>query len=125
MAGQDGVVDMEEKVMVSYDEEFDTLYLHRPGVRTQGAVEIGDFVIEFSSQLQKAVAVEILNASRVLSEVSGQEITPTFLSHIVKAGLRTVHRADAVYVLYSITWAYQQQEECLAGTITVPLRVRA
>ena len=126
MAEANGVVVMEEEIKVTYDREFDTLYLCRPGLKPKGAVEIGDFIIEFTDEMQRAVAVEILNATSVLSDVLGRDVTPQMLSHVIGARIRTVRKLDAVYVFYAITWQVPaSDEENVDGTVTVPLMVKA
>ena len=119
------MVVMEEKVTVSYDEEFDTLYLNKPSIKSRGSVEIGDFVVEFSDEMQKVVAIEILNASRVLSGIFGRTVTKEMLKSITSASFRTIHTPGAIYIAYGIACSVQNRKETLESTITVPVAIRA
>ena len=91
-----------EAVKVSYGREDDVLFIHKTGVKPRGSVEIGDFIIDFSQDMHKAVGLEILNASYVLSRALGMRVSKQALSKIQKAALKTEHRGDAIYVIYGI-----------------------
>jgi uncharacterized protein YuzE len=51
-----------------YDEENDDLFLFEEGKKSSGAVEIGNFVIDFDED-ENFVGLEILDASEVLSKI--------------------------------------------------------
>lgn len=52
----------------SYDEGNDNLFVYLPNKKSAGAVELGDFVFDFDKD-ENLVAMQILNASRVLSKL--------------------------------------------------------
>ncbi len=113
---------MERKVVAKYDKEFDTLYIFRPDIKPKGAVEIGNFIVEFAPELQKVAALEILDATRVFSTVFGKEITKSMLEHIVAATLRTVSMAGAIYVQYMIVCTNAQKEEItIENAVALPM----
>ena len=116
------MVHMAEKIVATYDKEFDTLYLYREGVKAKGAVEIGDFIVEFTDQLNKAVAVEILNATRVLTDLSGKRVTKEMLSEVTKASIKTIHKPGAVYVAYSIACKANNKPSDISNAITIPIK---
>ena len=58
----------------SYDEENDDLFIYLEGKKSAGAVEVGDFVIDFDDD-ENLVAVEIINASEVLSKLVSKVVS--------------------------------------------------
>ena len=51
-----------------YDEENDSLFAYLENSKSEGAVEIGDFVFDFDKS-GNLVAIEIFNASEIFSTV--------------------------------------------------------
>ena len=51
-----------------YDEENDSLFIYLPDKKSSGAVEFGNFILDFDEN-EQLVAVEILEASEVLSKL--------------------------------------------------------
>ena len=102
-----------ETINVSYGEEDDILFIRRMKERPRGSVEIGDFIIDFSQDMHKAVGLEILNASDVLSKQLGVNVSKEALSNIQKAMLKTEHRGDAIYVIYGIMLAKKNMEQSM------------
>jgi len=123
VAGEDNGDKMDREIVVKYDNEFDTLYLVRPGLKPKGSIEIGDFIVEFSPELQKAIAIEITNASRVLSSLSDSKITKGMLTNIIRGTFRTIQTTNAVYISYGIICRYKNVETELDNSITVPIKV--
>ena len=52
----------------SYDESNDDLFIYFPDSKSKGAIEIGNFVFDFDEK-EDLVAIQILEASRVLSKL--------------------------------------------------------
>src|SRR3989344_5500224 len=65
----------------SYDESSDDLFIHLEGKKSAGAVEIGDFVFDFDEH-ENLVALQILNASEVLSKLVYRVISLTNIKSI-------------------------------------------
>ena len=111
-----------EKVKFRYDKENDILYIFKD-IKPRGSIEIGDFIVEFTANLQKAVGLEILNASKVLSKLFPRFPVKSALTHIEKANLRAIHRPDIVIVQYAfvskITKDHTVTKE-FAQTIAIP-----
>ena len=108
-----------ETVNIRYDKEEDILFLYKEQ-RPKGSIEIGDFVISFTEHMHNVTAVEILDASKVLSTTFNTEITPDMLCHIQRAHIRTEHRRGRIAVLFGIAIKNMQQEQAFASFI--PLR---
>jgi uncharacterized protein YuzE len=51
-----------------YDEENDDLFIYLDGSKSNGAVEIGNFVIDFDKD-ENFVALELTDASKILSKL--------------------------------------------------------
>ncbi len=58
----------------SYDETSDDLFMYLESKKSAGAVEIGDFVFDFDEQ-ENLVALQILNASEILSKLVSRVIS--------------------------------------------------
>jgi uncharacterized protein YuzE len=57
-----------EDFKFDYDEENDDLFVYLPNSKSEGAVEIGNFVFDFDKD-KNLMAIEILDASKVLSKL--------------------------------------------------------
>lgn len=57
-----------ENFKFDYDEENDSLFVYLEGAKSNGAVELGDFVFDFDKK-GNLVAMEIFNVSEVLKTV--------------------------------------------------------
>lgn len=57
-----------ENFRFNYDEENDDLFAYKEGGKSAGAVELGNFVLDFDEK-GNLVAMEILDASKVLAKV--------------------------------------------------------
>ncbi len=104
-----------ETIKVNYDSEEDILLIHKAGEKSQGAIEIGDFIIDFSDNMAKAIAVEILNASEVL------QIKKEFLENIKTANIKTINKGDTVYVYYSLVAVLGSERKEINNPVTIPL----
>jgi len=65
----------------SYDEENDDLFVYLEGAKSEGAVEWGNFVFDFDKN-EELVAVQIFEASKVLSKLLSKIIELTKIKHM-------------------------------------------
>lgn len=65
----------------SYDETNDDLFIYLESKKSAGAVEMGDFVFDFDED-ENLVALQILNASEVLSKLVSRVISLTHIKSI-------------------------------------------
>jgi uncharacterized protein YuzE len=56
-----------------YDKENDSLFVYLDGSKSNGAIEVGDFVFDFDKS-GNLVAIEIFNASEIFKEVLSKMI---------------------------------------------------
>ncbi len=115
---------MKAETQFSYDVEDDILLLHRGSEKAKGSVEIGDFIIDFDADMKRAVGLEILNASKLLRNIS-LYLRKEELSSIKSATLRTENRGDAIYVYYGFVFMHNQKEEALNSLVTLAQPNRA
>src|SRR4030043_174743 len=65
-----------KKFNFNYDAENDDLFVYLEGQKSSGAVEMGSFVLDFDKE-GNLVAMQILNASEVLSKILSKIIEIT------------------------------------------------
>lgn len=111
-----------ERVKFDYDDENDSLFLYREGVKSKGGVEIGDFLIDLDMKMNKVVSLEILNASKILALQLSKKVNKTSLKNIKAVSLKTVHRDNSIYVLYGIVAMVNNEEIREDSFITVPVQ---
>jgi len=85
---------MAKELKVDYDEESDILYVYT-GEKAKDSLEIDDFVLDFSED-NKVVAVEIFDASILISKFSGIEISKKILS-LVKSAKMSIHQGKELF----------------------------
>ena len=83
---------MVKNAKIDFDTENDILYLYM-GDKVKDSLQIENFVLDFSSD-NKIVAIEIMDASRILSELSENDITKDALSRIESAVLQNTLTSD-------------------------------
>ena len=70
-----------EKFNFSYDNENDDLFIYLEGKKSSGAVELGNFILDFDDA-GNLVAMQILNVSEVLSKILSNVIKITELKEV-------------------------------------------
>jgi len=88
---------MVKKAKVDYDYENDVLYVYT-GEKVKDSLDIENFVVDFSSD-NKIVAVEVLDAARVLSKMLQIDINKDVLSGVKEAGINIYQGREIVYVV--------------------------
>jgi len=88
---------MIKKAKVDYDFENDILYVFS-GENIKDSLEIENFVIDFSSD-NKIVAVEILDASKILNKMLQIDINKDVLSKVKEASINIYQGKEILYVV--------------------------
>ena len=70
-----------EKFNFSYDSENDDLFIYLKDKKSEGAVELGNFILDFDEK-GNLVAMEILNASEVFSSILSKMIKISLIKSI-------------------------------------------
>jgi len=78
----------------SYDIENDDLFVYLEGKKSAGAVELGNFILDFDDD-GNLVAMQILNVSEVLSKILSNVIKITELKE-VKVEIINFRNMDAI-----------------------------
>ncbi len=75
-----------EKFNFNYDTENDDLFIYLEGKKSKGAIELGNFVLDFDAE-GNLVAIQILSASLTLSKI---------LSKVIKMNMIREIRANVI-----------------------------
>ncbi len=70
-----------EKFNFSYDLENDDLFVYLEGKKSSGAIELGNFILDFDSK-GDLVAMQILNASDVFTRILSKMIVVSKIKEI-------------------------------------------
>ena len=70
-----------EKFNFSYDSRNDDLFVYLDGKKSKGAIELGNFILDFDDK-GDLVAIQILNASLVLSKLLSRVIKINMIREI-------------------------------------------
>ena len=114
---------MVKDAKIDFDYENDILYLYT-GEKVKNSLQIEDFVIDFS-QDNKIVAIEILDASKILSELSQVDVTKDALSKIESAGMSVYRGKELIYVLLAIRLSINQESVDIRIPVPAPVAVSA
>ena len=83
-----------EKFNFSYDSENDDLFIYLEGKKSAGAIELGNFVLDFDKK-GDLVAIQILNVTEVFSKMLSKIIEITKIKEI-KADIINFRNMDAI-----------------------------
>src|SRR3989344_6147740 len=81
---------------VDYDSENDVLWVYT-GKKVRDSLEMDKFVLDFSPD-DKIVGVEIIDASKTISNISFQKITKGALSNIKNASINVYPSKELVFI---------------------------
>lgn len=87
-----------KKFEFDYDEDNDNLFIYLPESKSAGAVEIGDFAIDFDEN-ENLAAIEISNASEILSKLSEKIIE---LSKIKELRVNVINFRNMAFISLEI-----------------------
>lgn len=103
---------------VSYDRGADDLFVYEEGTRSKGAVELGQFVLDFGPR--GLVALEVMDASKILSKLTGERITKRTLANIVSARVSTDFVKRAIVVKLMLCMLVREKTVERAFSIPLP-----
>jgi len=113
------------QVKFAYDSANDVLFLYNEDVSSAGSIEIADFIVSFDRTLMKIASLEILDASKVLSELLKKGLTPDMLACMKSADLAMVHRPNGSYVIYNLLIVYMEKEITVRSALPIAETIRA
>jgi uncharacterized protein YuzE len=62
-----------KKFNFSYDKKNDDLFLYNPDSKSKGCLELGEIIFDYNTK-KELVGIQIMNASKILQEISEKEI---------------------------------------------------
>ena len=89
----------------SYDKEHDDLFIYLPNKKSKGAVEIGNFVLDFDDK-EKLIAIQIFEASKVLSKILSKILE---LAKIKEFKADIINFRNMVTIKFKITTNTEQE----------------
>ena len=101
-----------ENFKFSYDEQNDDLFVYLDGKKSEGAVEMGNFVFDFDKE-ENLVAIQISDASKVLSKLLSKIIN---LAKITSIKLEIINFRNMTAVRMFV----ETSEEKIVAPIIVP-----
>ncbi|MDO9097082.1 MAG: DUF2283 domain-containing protein [Candidatus Methanoperedens sp.] len=114
---------MVKDAKIDFDYDNDILYLYT-GEKVKDSLQIENFVIDFSHD-NKIVGIEILDASKILRELSQADITKDALSKTESAGMSVYHGKDLIYILLVIRLSINQESVDIRIPVPAPAAVSA
>ena len=109
---------MVKKAKVDYDYENDVLYVYT-GNSVKDSMQIEEFVIDFSSG-NRIVGVEVLNASKILSDLAGFRLGKTSLSKIDHAAIEILQGREIVRIFIILTAVVRKEKADIRIPIFAP-----
>jgi len=82
------------KFNFNYDSENDDLFAYLEGKKSAGAIELGNFILDFDAE-GNLVAMQILNASEVLSKILSK-IVEVYKIKEIKVEIINFRNMDAI-----------------------------
>ncbi len=110
-----------KKMKIDYDFENDILFLYS-GEKVKDSLQIDEFVIDFSSE-NKIVALEIFNASKILSRLSDVNVAKGALSKMEQASMSIYQGKDLIYITLSLRLSINQENVDLKIPVAAPAAV--
>lgn len=83
-----------KKFNFDYDSESDDLFAYLEGKKSAGAIELGNFILDFDAK-GNLVAMQILNASEVLSKILSK-IVEVYKIKEIKVEIINFRNMDAI-----------------------------
>ncbi len=114
---------MAKKMKIDYDEENDILFLYS-GEKAKDSLQIDEFVIDFSSE-NKIVAIEIFNASKILSKLLEIDVTKGALSGMERAAMSIHQGKELIYIMLSLRLPVNHEIVDLKIPVAAPAAVAA
>lgn len=112
---------MVKNAKIDYDEENDVLYLYT-GEKAKDSLQIDNFVIDFSSE-NKIVGIEVMDASKILSELSQTDLSKEALSKIENAGISVYQSRELIYILLVLHLSVRGQKVDVRVPVPAPAAI--
>ncbi len=104
-----------QKFNFSYDEGNDDLFIYKAGAKSSGSIEIGNLVLDFSKS--ELVAIQLLDASRFLSDLTALRISKKMLAKLKDCNVEVISRNNQMMIRFALLI---KGEETIKSNITIP-----
>lgn len=81
----------------SYDKEFDDLLIFDSNSKSKGSVELGDIILDFNSK-KEFVGIQLMNASKILKDISGEVDVNIILEHLKECRVETITKNNLLII---------------------------
>ncbi len=81
----------------SYDKEYDDLFVFNPESKSKGSVELGEIILDYNTK-KEFVGIQIMNASKVLQEISGDFEIKSVLEHLKECKIETITKNNLLTI---------------------------
>jgi len=81
----------------SYDKEFDDLFIFDSNSKSKGSVELGDIILDFNTK-KEFVGIQLMNASRLLQDISGEINIDIILEHLKECRIETITKNNLLII---------------------------
>jgi len=99
----------------SYDKEFDDLLIFDSNSKSKGSVELGDIILDFNSK-KEFVGIQLVNASKILKDISGEVDIDTVLKHLKECKVQTINKNNFLIIKILLTSDTKQ----ISSVLSVP-----
>lgn len=110
---------MVKKAKIDYDAENDIFYVYT-GEKVKDSLQIENFILDFSFD-DKIVGIEILNASKTLSDMLSFPITKEILQNIIDASITTISWKEIALV--RLLLFVKPQKSNVPSQLPVPIQI--
>lgn len=109
---------MAAKMKIDYDEDNDILWIHS-GRKISDSLEVDQFVVDFLRD-GSVSGVEIMDASKVISNLSSHRVSKEYLKNIEDARLRPYRSKDIVYIVVLLKVLVNNKVESMSIQVPAP-----
>ena len=105
---------------VDYDKEYDILYAS-VGRKVRDSLPIDKFVIDFAEG-NDIVGIEILDASKIISDLSQNKLSKEQLGRIEYAKIKIVRSKELVFIVVLLLGKKDKANEEIKLSISAPIK---
>ncbi|MFT4309320.1 MAG: DUF2283 domain-containing protein [Candidatus Woesearchaeota archaeon] len=81
-----------------YDSNYDSLFIHQLDRKSSGSIDMGDIILDYDSN-EEFVGIQLLNASELISDNTGETRIKSMLKNLTKCSIRTLDKKGIVTIV--------------------------
>jgi uncharacterized protein YuzE len=105
-----------KKIDYFYDYNEDNLYIYKD-IKSYGSLEFGDSIILDVDKNLDIIAIEFLNASKIISTLTGNKVTKKVLSNLKEAKIQTQKSGQIMITTFKLKIS---ETEFIEDKISIP-----